>query len=275
MKSLNLNAAVVILCAVILSGCFMERIDLELNSTNKKVVINAWLTNLDEEQSVNLSYTTDYLDPISKDYIDNANISITDGDNEFNLSYTQDGDYLLPSNWRGQVGKTYQITVDIDNEVYTASSEMRIMPEIENVFAEISEKDEESEEEDPFYDVYFSFEDTEGEGDGYYGVIYNKGTLSGDTIFNGDFIDDEFIDGSYFEDVNLTSSTHIAGDTVILDLHSIGIETSNYLTDIQEEIFRGGLFDAAPVNVRSNFSNGALGFFITSGARRIELIIEE
>jgi len=274
MKSFKFIATYFILSSIILQGCFMERIDLELNENNKKLVINAWLTNLDEPQSVNLSYTTDYLDPVTKDYVDNANISISDGNNEATLSYSQNGDYMLPSEWRAEAGKTYTITVDLADQTYSATSTIRPMPMIENVFADISDDyDEESEEEEPFYSVYFSFRDTEGEGDGYYGVIYNKGSLDGDTIFNGDFVNDEFIDGSYFEDVDLTSSLHYEGDTVIVELHSIGIETSNYLNDIQEEVFRGGLFDSPPVNVRSNFSNGALGYFITSGAQKIEIVI--
>lgn len=84
-----------------------------------------------------------------------------------------------------------------------------------------------------------------------------------DTLTNGYFANDEFTDGIYFEDINLTSSTHNLGGTVILELHSIGIEPSRYLLDIQQEIFGGGLFVPAPVNVRSNFPNGALGHFIT------------
>ena len=125
------------------------------------------------------------------------------------------------------------------------------MPEIENVFSELSEGYGPELDEEEFFDVYFSFQENIGEGDGYYG-----GNLhAGDSLVNGDFVENELIDGAYFEDINLTSSLHLTGDSVILELHSIGINAVFYLTDIGDEVFRGGLFDPAPVNVRSNFTN--------------------
>lgn len=276
MKNINKLFACCLVTSIILTGCFKERIDLELNNeNNRRLVVNAWITNADEPQSVNLSYTSDYFDQLEKNAVENADITMKVGETETSLIYSANGDYLLPGDWRGKVGETYLLTIDLEGESYMATSTMRPMPEIENVFAEPSEEYESEFEEEKFYDVYFSFLDNEGEGDGYYGIVYPKGTLIGDSLVNGDFINDEFIDGAYFEDVNLTYSKLVLGDTAVLDLHSIGIETSAYLQDIQDEIFRGGLFDPAPVNVRSNFTNGALGYFITSGMTRIEYVIEE
>jgi len=277
---MNINNITLLACflvSFVFVGCFKERIELDLNNENsRKLVINAWLTNDEEVQSVNLSYTTDYFDQITKDYENDAEVIIKEGETETTLIHTGNGEYLLPENWKGEVGNTYEINVKIEDQTYKASSQMKMMPEVENIFSRISEDyDSESEEqEEEFYDVFFSFRDNSGEGDGYYGVVYNKGTLSGDSIVNGDFIEDDLIDGTYFEDVDLTSSKHYKGDTVVLELHAIGQDAVFYLSDIREETFRGGLFDPAPVNVRSNFSNGALGYFITSGVRKIEHIIK-
>ena len=120
------------------------------------------------------------------------------------------------------------------------------------------------------YETIFSFQEIPGEGDAYYGVDYITGSTDKDTLFNGQFTNDEFVDGEYFEDIEISDYNRLfkLGDKVVLDIFSIGFETSEYLLDVQTEVFRGGLFDPPPVNVRTNISGGALGYFIVSGTDR-------
>jgi len=126
------------------------------------------------------------------------------------------------------------------------------------------------------YETTFGFQEIPGEGDAYYGIDYVKNSLDKDSLNNGDFTNDDFVDGIYFEDIVLTESDRLfaAGDTVILDIHSIGVETSNFLVDIQNEIFRGSPFDEPPANVRTNITGGAIGYFIVSDSRREEVLIQ-
>lgn len=259
---------------VMLSGCFTERIELDLNEGgNKKVVITAWITDMDEPQTVLLNYSSDYFDSLNIDYINDAEISLMNGDEVYTLDFMEDGLYSMPLDWRGEEGDQYTLTVRHDGTEYSATNTMRLMPEVENIYTEISE---EKLEEDGItsYDIYFSFAEVPGEGDGYFGIDYKIGTLGGDTLVNGGFIDDEFIDGGYFDDISLTEINYNVGDTAILEVHSIGRDASRFLQDIINETFREGLFDPPPVNVRSNFSNGAVGYFITSCSRKIEVLIQ-
>lgn len=268
------NISLALIGIFILSSCFKERIELDLNEgNNKKNVITAWITDLDEPQSVLLNYSSDYFDSLSIEYINDAKVSLIDEGVEYDLAFSKDGKYNMPVDWRGAEGSTYTLIVRHDEMEYTATNTMRIMPKIENIYTEYSEEKFEEDSVDT-YDIYFSFDEEDGEGDGYFGIDFLKGTKGGDTLVNGGFIDDEFIDGEYFDDISLTESIYAIGDTAILEVHSIGRDASRFLQDIIDETFRDGLFDPTPVNVRSNFSNGAVGYFITSCSSRIEVVIE-
>jgi len=81
------------------------------------------------------------------------------------------------------------------------------------------------------------------------------------------------VDGQYFEEAVLGGS-FVIGDTAVVEMHSIGIETSRFLQDIENEIYRGSPFDPPPANVRTNITGGAVGYFIMSDARLEEIVIE-
>lgn len=276
MKNIT-NFILTLMYCLALVGCFQERIELDLNNDqNKKLVINAWLNDLDDDQIVNLSYTTNYIGNPLNEFEPDARVSLFDGEQTIDLLYSGEGDYLLPSEWKGELGKSYTLEIVVEETVYSATSTIRPMPELVNVYyaEQEADEDEEIDLDSIIYDVLFSFKDSDGEGDGYYGIDYNIETLYGDTMTNGGFIDDEFIDGEFFEDISLTGQDHMEGDTIVLEVYSIGKDASRYLQDIIDEVFRGGIFDPAPVNVRSNFSNGALGFFIASAKRKEIIVIE-
>ena len=92
----------------------------------------------------------------------------------------------------------------------------------------------------------------------------------------GQFTNDDFIDRIYFEDIVLSEDDRLfaQGDTAIVELHSIGKETADFLNDILLEVFRGSPFDAPPANVHTNISGVAIGYFIMADARRSQVIIQ-
>jgi hypothetical protein len=81
--------------------------------------------------------------------------------------------------------------------------------------------------------------------------------------------DDKFINGTYangtsiyFLDQSSEYERLVAGDTVTVELNSLGKEYFNFLQEAQAEL-RGSnpLFSGPPANVKGNISNGAIGFF--------------
>jgi len=265
-----------LLLVVTMTSCFTERIELDYNQDeNKKVIITGWLTDLNEPQIITVQNTVNYLGNNPADPISDAFVTISDSRQTYELSHRTDGQYVMPDTWQAIIGDTYNLVVEYNGNTYTSAHKMRACPEIENFFMEevndITETDSVH-----IYQSIFSFQEMPGEGDAYYGIDYIEGSIEKDTLFNGQFTNDDFVDGEYFEDVEISDYDRLfkVGDKVTLDIFSIGYETSEYLIDVQTEVFRGGLFDTPPANVRSNISGGALGYFIASGANRQSIIVQ-
>jgi len=264
------------ICAILFfTSCFQERIELDYNEDNTKVAIVAWISDLEEDQFISVKYTANYLGNEAQVAISNAICLLQNDTETITLIEGQAGFYFLPEDWIPQYGQEYTLDVTVGEQTYSATALMRTCPSIENVkFEPYTEGD--------FIDSLkyislFSFQETPGEGDGYYVIDYLKGTSDGGQLRNGGFANDEFVDGEYFEDINISNEEdrlYNLGDTTIVELYSIGIEAVNFLADIENEIFRGTPFDAPPANIRSNFNNGAVGYFLMSGANRVEAIVE-
>lgn len=259
---------------LLFSSCFEERIELDLNTDNKRMVVNAWISNLDKPQFVNLSYTTNYLGKPDVEYINNAEVNLSTASNIYSLNNSGDGNYFLPNNWIPEIGEKYTLNIVHEDETFTASQIMRPCPEIENPILKLYEfKDIDTID---LYETVFEFQEIPGEGDAYYLIDYKKGSVDGDSLFNGVFANDDFFDGEYIDDIRVSEEERLyaVGDTVVIELLSIGKESASFIADIESEVFRGGPFDPPPANVRSNISNGALGYFIMADAKSVELIVK-
>lgn len=276
-----MNKLLYIAIILSLTSCFKDRIDIDLNEENQKVVITAWITDLDERQFVTVGKTVNYLGPISQEFVSGADVRLTTSSSEFILEESDSGKYYLSSDWTAEIGASYTLTVDVEGQLYSATHIMRACPELENVdYLEYDLEDFEDEEivldSSHVYGTTFSFQETQGEGDAYYAIDFLKGTTEGDSLFNGGFANDDFVDGEYFEEIELSEIDRLyeIGDTAVIRFFSIGDESAQFLVDIESEIFRGSPFDPPPANVRTNFTGGAVGYFIISGAQTQEIIIE-
>lgn len=258
----------------LLTGCFEEVIDLDLNEKNSKIAIEAWITDLDEPQYITMTYTANFLGNSPYVPIIDATVSIT---NELGLDIElinrQDGTYHLPQSWDPVLDQRYTLTIDHGGQVYSAEHIMRRSPVIEDLTIDPVYNDQDSL---IGYETVFAIQDPTGKGDAYYVIDYLKGSTYGDTLLNGGYADDEFFDGQFVENIRVTDTDrpYHSGDTVVVEIYSLGKETSNFLMDVETEVFRGGPFDPPASNVRTNISGDAIGYFIMSGADQKEIVIE-
>lgn len=273
MKNLN-KYLLLFLAAITLSSCFKERIELDLNEGNKKIAIVAWISDLDEPQYVSITKTVNFLGENEPEYVSDARVVISDAIKSYELEYVSMGKYYLPDDYEARIGDTYTLEVVHNDKEYTAEQTMRVCPEIENLESVLYTGDQENPDSLDWYDPIFDFQEIPGEGDAYFTIHYPKNSPLGKLFIRGGFTDDEFIDGLYFEDVSLEGDLYNLGDTVVVDLYSIGRETADFLFEVDSEIFRDGPFDPPPANIQTNITGGAVGFFIASGAKRETLIIE-
>lgn len=271
MKYLSL----VTIFALLFSSCFTDPIDLDLNEQNEKIVILGWITDLEEPQFVKISKTVNYLGDQPEAFVSNASVTLSDSKSSYTLLERNVGHYYLPDDWLAILEEEYRLEVNYKDITYTSSYVMSACPEIENVRAERYDA-EDKVDTIISYETVFDFQETPGEGDAYFAIDYLKGTADGDSLSNGGFADDEFVDGEYFEDIRVSEDDRLfkKDDVAVLELYSIGQEAADWLFDIEAEIFRGGPFDPPPANVRTNIEGGALGYFIMSGAQQVEIKVD-
>ncbi len=132
---------IVLASLIILSSC-REEIDLPLDSTYQRLVVEGSITTDTTSHLVKLSKSGDAYGRDSTYYISGAIVTISDGEKIFYLteSAQKKGYYYTASNVYGEVGKTYTLTienVDIDNdgktETYTAQSTIHKLFPIDSI----------------------------------------------------------------------------------------------------------------------------------------------
>ncbi len=263
-----------------------ERIDVEVDSTYARLVVEGSVTTDTTQHSVKLSLTSDYFYNQPAPPVSNAIVQIDDGDTLVFLteSTEEPGRYYTDSNFSGVPGNTYilRITnVDIDNdgvfEEYTASSHMNPVNDIDSIQLELMESAYFS-----LYQVLVYAWDPPTK-DFYAFKIYKNGILMTDTLYELIVQDDEFFNGNYtygipsqFLDQQKEQEILYPGDTVTFEINGITEEYYKYVIEAQSEIFyQTPLFSGPPANISTNLDNGALGFFVAYSIKRSSTVLEE
>lgn len=263
-----------LLLIVVAIGCFSDPIDLELNKSNPKLSITAWITDESTDQFVVVSKSTEYTGSKDIDYVRDAKVYLRSGQDEYELSMRDDdGPYFLPADWQAQMDAVYQLEVIVDGQSYIASDTMRVCPEI--VAPGFVERTT-SEDSVSMYEVHFAFTDTQGHGDGYYLIDYKKSETLKNFVNRGVALQDEYFDAQLIDSVSVTDVDfrYAKGDTSIIQIFSIGKSAVEFIEQVNNEAFKGeSPFESIPVNVKTNFSNGAIGYFMIGAARSAEVII--
>jgi len=287
MMNINVNRDIIKMTVYLLSVIFLcqctERIDIEVDSSYSRLVVEGCISTDTLQHSVRLTVSGDYFYNQPAPYVSDAIITISDGDSTIVLSESQDqpGTYLTRSDYYGIPGKTYKLVishVDIDKdgvlEEYTASSELRPVNELDSIHLEPLTGDFFNIIQilvfalDPPVKDYYAFR-----------VLKNR-ILITDTLYELVVQDDIFFNGNYiygapsqFLDQNEEEEVVQPGDTITFEINGITEEYYNFILETQSEIsFQTPLFSGPPANIRSNISNGAIGFFAAYSVARCSVI---
>lgn len=269
----NKLGAICYLFLLVLISC-EEPIDLKLDSTYPRLVVDGEVTTEYKKQEINLSLSTDYYKIGIPPAVSNAAIEISDGFAIYTFSEDSisKGLYLSDSVFAGVPGRTYTLSiagVDINNdnstESYQASSYMPDIVPIDSI--NITKFD--------FYGFYTGWQVNlfadEPVTDNYYLFkVYKNDTLLTDTLTEAMFSDDAFFNGSYMDgvsvsmhdDKNINDKLKI-GDTVKLELSSLNKEYYNYLYDFYSTVnSSAGAFSMVAANPKNNFGTEmVVGYF--------------
>ena len=179
----------------------------------------------------------------------------------------------------GEVGKTYTISIDWNGEIYESSTTITQPVTLDSTWFEVFG------DRDSLGFVY-AFLTEPGASQDYYRWYaqrinsYRYGSLIGQQKDNrflppsNSVFDDEFVNGTSFEfGYNRASVTEKpddfppergffkVGDTVVVKFCTVDKDVYEFIDRAEEQILSTGSPFAAPLNVTSNISNGALGLW--------------
>ncbi|RZL37245.1 MAG: DUF4249 domain-containing protein [Pedobacter sp.] len=240
-------------------------IDLNLDQTEPKIVIEAILTDLDVRHIVSLSNTKNFDEDNSKVPVRGARVSIIEEDGP-TINYTEQspGTYVS-TRYKGIPGKKYTINVVVSDQSYSATSVMPLPVPIKSLaqldldlFGEVNKV------------VQVNYNDPAGVPNYYYNRVFVN-NLKRDRFF---VESDRFNDGREVKNnIFLSEPDLVAGDKVKIQLLTIDANVYKYLFSINQIAGSGGP-PTTPANPQSNFDNGALGFFSASSFTVDSLVIK-
>jgi len=230
-------------------------IDLKLQDTDIKYVVEGVITNEPGVCKVTLTQSKPFYENNQFPGISGAIVTVKDNDVKFSLPETQPGVYET-NLIRGTPGHVYQLSVNINGYVFTASSKMPLPVLLDTLYVSNG----------PFGEFKFAtvgYNDPAGIRNNYRFVQYLNG-VKDPAIF---WQNDEFTDG---QAVLIQLDTGIdkkddtrnikSGDRVTIEMLGIDDSVYKYWYSLHLNGGDGGNI-ATPANPVTNVSGGALGYF--------------
>ena len=252
----------VAICSVLFISC-EKKIDLNLEESEQLFVIEGIVHDSLGDNFVKLSKTRPFDNNGAIERISNATVQILDNTGAtFNLYETATPGYYTDPTLRGISGRTYDLIVDIDGEVITATSHMNPRTEIDSLsYEELPSFDPNAAKE---YGIYFYFTDSLNY-ENYYRV---KTFLEGEQEDGFLNLSDDFIDGAatFFP---VFEASYLAGDNPTVQMLSVDEVNFRYFSGLS--LSQGG---EVPANPETNLSGDkAVGYFGAYAKSEVTIII--
>lgn len=281
---MKFNKAIFILSLLsMLAVSCTEKIDIKLDDSYIRLVVDGAITTDTMTHSVLLKTTSSYYYNQPTPMVSGAQLSITDGAQTFNLKEGPAGVYQTDPLVYGVGGRTYTLNIKLASAIgghtdYSAVSTLNPINPLDSVsllfHPEWSRKG--------IWEVKCYVQEPPSV-DFYRFLILKNRTILTDTLNEWFVTDDKFFNGNYTNGATVAYLQQGSaqeglnkGDTVTVEVNSIGKEYANFLWEAQAEL-RGSnpLFSGPPANVKGNINNGAIGFFTAYSATRSFAITPE
>lgn len=255
-------------------------IEIDVLDGEQQLVVDAWLTDQDQEMQVKLSYSQPYFDNSPAPTVLGATVIVFEEDSTAHpfLDLNNDGVYTFNGPNFLREGKQYALYVRDGDDEFASISQIRRVPKIDSLTFEkftFPFPPPDSSRQSGFIASFYA-KDFEGEGDTYWIRTSKNGTFRNSPnnislAYDGGFSPASQADGFLFilpirQSINDGLYAH--GDTVKVDLWSITPEAYFFLFQVRQESTNGGIFSVPSANIPSNLINlneasnkKALGFF--------------
>ena len=263
LKKVSFFASVILLISFF--GC-KKVIDVKLKDSTSQIVITGEVNNRTGPYHVAISKSVDFTSDNTFPPVSGAFVTIASSGFVDTLTEKKPGDYITHS-FIGTPGFTYQLYVETEGKVFTASSTMPQPVDIDSIsFVEGIN--------DNIYAVV-NFQDPPGIANFYQFIEYANNIAFSNGRGNSIF-DDRLSDGRYINRVLYDNdSTDIKpGIKLTVELKCVDENVYNYLNGLLQSSANGGSFASpTPANPSSNITGGALGYFTanTKTSRSVEI----
>lgn len=264
-------ATLLVIPLFLLWGC-TEKIDVKLDSSYARLVVDGHIESDSGTYIVALTETSDYFANAPAPRVVNAEVTISDGSQTYPMTETAKGIsglYATPAGFRAEHGKTYTLSVDLQNEIAgvksaAASCYLPPVTHLDSIAATFhldwGKKGA--------WTIKLWAQEPGDEVNYYLFNYYRNGKLMSDTITKKVVSDDKFYNGSYMTGVDVIYINNMhewetlhTGDTVTLQMSGITKEYFDFVNQVSQAGFSIPFFSGPPANVQGNVSNGGVGFF--------------
>ena len=258
------------LLSLLIAAC-TEKIDLKLDETYTRLVVDGYIKTDTQQYKINLTKTSDYFANVPSPRVVNATVSIDDGTTLFPLTETVpgiSGVYVTNDNFSGIVGREYKLSIHLAEAIngksdYSATCKMlrdTKLDSIETIFESAIGKE-------GIWEIKIYAQDPPGKN--YYLLnLYHNGILWSDSINKVVVSDNQLFEGNYirglkafFIDNSRKYQTLYVNDTIMMELSAITKEYFDFINQVKQSGFNIPFFTGPPANVVGNIDNGAVGFF--------------
>lgn len=297
----NIVPAIILLAAL---GSCEDIIHPELESAPPVLVVDAWINNKPEPQVVKLTSSQPYFEQTVPPGVLGAVVTITDNHGTifpFVADKVVSGNYVwtpLPGQGFGSVGDSYRLSIQVNGELFEASSYMGRVPLIDSLSFTEEVWGVGTGRTEPFANFWAT--DPDGIGDAYWIRSYKNGVpLSKPSEINMAFDAGLSIGGqtdgvTFIRPIRVRINSNdknaddesippiSAGDSINVQIHSITVAAFTFLTELRIQTDRPGgfqeLFATSLANVSTNVVNRSpvgtkvQGFFnvsaVSTGGKR-------
>ncbi len=297
------NYIIALLSTTLLFSSCEEVINPDLELAEPVLVIDAWLNNAPGNQQIQLTRSQPYFENVLPAGVSGAVVNVTDNEgNVFAFAETEPGIYTwtpIGNEVFGVVGLTYQLSVQVGTEEFSAEARMGRVPAIDSITFFLQEGGQFF---DDLYQAEFWSTDPIEPNDAYWIKTFKNGEqlLKPSEILTA--YDAGFSKGSNFNGVPFIApirrainpfdeaddgtikSPYALGDSVYVELQSVTEAAFNFLNQVSIQTNRPGgfgeLFATPLANVATNIRNAnpagskVLGFFnvgaVTGLGRKFE-----
>ena len=252
-----------ILCLPIIFQSCEELIDIDLNESDPKYVIEAELSDILVTQEIRIAQTVAFNAAVKDTPVDEADVSVRDDEGNSYIFRSEGNGFYRNGQLTLKPLHVYSLRVQIGEEVFESQSTMPSYVPVDSLSVV-----QETNFGDTTYAARLKFQDPKDSPNYYkYKISVNGSPFR----FNAVFID-KFNDGLWVShEIQDRENDFLIGDHIQVRRACVDKDVHRYWNEVQ--MTNPG--SAAPGNPTSNISNGALGYFSVSSAQDYSFTIAE